>query len=201
MTTETIIMKGTWFKSYLLTLLKSSLIIILLIINMFNLSCFTNNYLKSEQNNENISFIQNTTKKVILDEELENNHKIWLKSEIRNYSFEIEINKVGPNQSMISAKIKVENGTAVEIIPLENTNMIETKRNEIKSFDTIEKLFNFIEQTLKQKKEYLETNKPLIGKFKVSYDSKLGYPKQIIYIPFSGAMDGDLSMKINNFKI
>jgi len=180
--------------------MRSNLFIILLFFGISQLCCVSNNYVESySENNINGNSNQNAANKIVLDEQLEFNRKLWSKNNIKDYNFKMEIYETGLTGLFSQVEIKVRNGKVSDFNVNGNTQNQDKLQDELAPYNTIEKLFDFIQKKFEQKQEYLTTGKPVVGKFNISYDPKLGFPSEIKYIPFSGAMDGDLYISIKDF--
>ena len=136
---------------------------------------------------------------IVLDEQMEKNRKLWSASKISDYKFKLEVYETGLTGLFTDVEIKVRSGKAVDFNFNGNNQNTNNLEDMLAPYDTIEKLFVLIQDKFKKKQEYLDTGKPLVGRFNVSYDQKTGFPTEIKYNPFSGATDGDLYIKVKEF--
>ena len=112
--------------------------------------------------------------------------------------------ETGLNGFTTPVEIEVRNSVAISVKHKEKVNQ-EYLRQEYADYDTVEKLFDFVESKIKQEKKEHEDNSNankgnIIGGLKVFYDDELGYPKKINFMPYRGAIDGSLSITITSFK-
>ena len=91
--------------------MRSNLFIILLFFGISQLCCVSNNYVESySENNINGNSNQNAANKIVLDEQLEFNRKLWSKNNIKDYNFKMEIYETGLTGLFSQVEIKVRNG-------------------------------------------------------------------------------------------
>ena len=180
--------------------MKTHFFIFFLIFGISQTYCVKNSYVESRPPfNTNGNSNQNASNNRVVDEQLEFNRKLWMKNNIKDYIFEMEIHEVGLSGLSTRVEIKVIDGKPVDFGDSKVTQNANHLKDRLEPYSTLEKLFDFIHKKFEQKQNYLDTGKPMIGKLNVSYDPKLGFPNQINYTPFSGAMDGDLYISIKNF--
>jgi hypothetical protein len=144
------------------------------------------NYSISQDNQ--IDLAQSESKAI--ESEFEANRRLWSEGKITNYRITVEAFQNGlyiPRRPVI---IDVRDGQVVSIKPAPSSEQIGGLE-PYKFYDTIEKIFDRIEQAEKQRADKIE----------VEYDSKLGYPKNLrIDQRLSGA-DDELLLRILKFEI
>ena len=160
------------------------------------------------RSNNNLSQInsleQESRKTENINPELERNREIWSKSKICNYDLKLEVYETGLHGITSPVEIKVRNGIATETNSANKTVEKESLKEQYMDFETIEKLFDFIEIKFKEESQEYANNSNankgnIIGGLKVSY-SELGYPKRILFTPYRGAMDGDLAIIVKDLE-
>ncbi len=120
--------------------------------------------------------------------ELERNRRLWLENKIINYDFVIA--KDGPGSTnewrRLPVLIKIREGEKTSIEGLSKSDsLIYSKTDGFENFDTIDKLFNYLQE---------ELNNGRI--LEVKYDKKLGYPKGAVII-YSNEIHGYNSIEIS----
>ena len=134
----------------------------------------------------------------ITQSEFERNHSLWLEQRIENYKMTIEIEKTGhaaPNGKFI---VTVRGGVAKSIKSVDFNPDAELIDSNIRfgNYNTIEGIFGYIKSAENEKRE----SNGSFNKWRVEYDSKLGYPK-IVDLDRSGVMDDELYFEVLEFAI
>lgn len=120
--------------------------------------------------------------------EFERNKKLWRGANIRNYQMAINLTGYLTSSGGDSVLVEVKEGYAVAVKSLSKPG--DKYLDPYKTFDTVEKIFDYVELEHSRKAQRLE----------VRYDPTLGYPNSIILDEQFGLSDDELSLKVSNFE-
>lgn len=120
------------------------------------------------------------------DAELEQNLKLWQKSHITDYNFEM-VRYAGGMSAWVPVSVKVRAGKALSVEPARERLELE-KINGYDDFNTVEKCFERIREGYGRGE-----------KIKVTYNKQLGYPEKITFELDQG-VDAFYSINISKFE-
>ena len=143
----------------------------------------------------------------ITDPTLKSNLELWQKSNICSYKMIIEVSNLNPSGINGPIDIEIRDGEilSAKLSPIyENQKLsqeqIELIKKDYKDSLTVESLFKFIEFAINQRNLLASQERPDAVKLKVSYDSRYGYPKEIVYQRMD-VTDVFSSSKIKEFEV
>lgn len=176
------------------------LILYILLTSFVISSCQMNDKLQ-----KNTSSHQNLSKDEIIDPELKRNRELWAQNNVCEYKMELEVDYLDAMYWGIPpVEVEVKNDVVTKVKTLTEKEPLEVypykKRNE--QFYTVERLFEFNKTYAGRVREHLNDSNVQIKSenFEVFYDSKLGYPKKMIYT--DGAVDhGYIEVKVFNLEV
>lgn len=160
---------------------------VIFIFAVYLLACST-----SAQNSNNLTANQNTR---ISDAnanqfdvaEFERNRELWTSKNIQNYKMIVGASGFLTNfPESVLVEVRNRQPKTVKSLSKEGRNHVET----YKGYNTIEKLFGFVENQAKSKAHKLD----------VRYDENLGYPSYIYVDEHSGS-DDKLSLKVESLEV
>lgn len=163
------------------------LIFVIFIFAVYLLACST-----SAQNSNKLTANQNTgipnaNSNQFNVAEFERNRDLWTSKNIQNYKMIVGTYGFMTNfPEQVLVEVRNRQAKSVKSLSKEGRNHVET----YKTYNTIEKLFGFIEQKAKSKAHKLE----------VWYDKDLGYPSNIYVDEHSGS-DDKLSLKVESLEV
>ncbi len=163
-------------------MLTITLIIFTILLSCANARQEANSDLSANQNTR----VSNSNTNQFNVAEFERNRELWTSKNIQNYKMIIGANGFLTNFPE-QVLIEVRNRQAKSIKSLSKTgrNYVEAYKN----YDTVEKVFDFVENSKKA------------DKLSVLFDENLGYPNQIAYDGRIDVYDDELSLKIFSLEV
>lgn len=122
--------------------------------------------------------------------ELQRNRAKWTSQKIANYRYTFEIfSFLTATDGPYPVIVEVRNGVRTSVTEANSGKLLGAEA--FSSFDTVEKLFQFIQNEL-------DRNGATVS---VTYDSRLGYPANINLDPNKDRPDDDSSLRVSNFQL
>jgi len=116
----------------------------------------------------------------------------WQDAGVNHYSFELGIGCFCPYGDVLPATVEVKDGEIVSMVSVKGEEILlgEMFYEDFARYGTIEKIFEATKSALDS-----------ADKIEVTYDSEYGFPSAVSIDYIELAMDDELSLYVNNFKV